>query len=236
MSKVNKLNISSILLTMFTLVFLTNSVFALEVGLEPNRQYVEVLHKGQYVRVQRIQDQKHQLVGGFAKTSRKCPPFCIQPMVVAPGVTSVAEDFIFDFMEKSVNSGKGLLIDARIPAWHDKGTIPGSVNIPFTDIEKPVGSNELRQAFFKMGGVEREGVGSITLMIEEWGLNNGGQKTESWDFSNAKEVVLWCNGPWCGQSPRAIRALIKHGYPEEKIFYYRGGMQLWQIFGLVTIK
>jgi len=232
----NKFNFRCLLSIAAACLIPVNLVFALEVALQPGRDYVEVLHKGQYVRVQRIQDQTHQLVGGFAKTSRKCPPFCIQPEEVAPGIKTVAEPFVFDFMEKKVNSGQGMLIDARIPAWYEKGTIPGSINIPFTDFEKPVGSNELRQAFLKLGGVERQGVGSITLMIEEWGLNNGGQKTEHWDFTNAREIVVWCNGPWCGQSPRAIRALVKHGYPEEKIFYYRGGMQLWQIFGLVTVK
>ena len=232
----NKVNLRYMLLMAVVFVLPVNLVFALDVALAPNRDYVEVLHKGQYVRVQRIQDQKHKLVGGFAKTSRKCPPFCIQPEEVAPGVKTVAELFIFDFMEKKVNSGQGMLIDARIPAWFDKGTIPGSVNIPFTHFEKKVGNNELRGAFLKLGGIERQGVSSMTLMIEEWGLNNGGQKTEHWDFTKAKEIVVWCNGPWCGQSPKAIRALIKHGYPKEKIFYYRGGMQLWQIFGLVTVK
>jgi rhodanese-related sulfurtransferase len=47
--------------------------------------------------------------------------------------------------------------------------------------------------------------------------------------------LLWCNGPWCGQSPRAIRALISLGYPAEKLYYYRGGMQMWQSLGLTTV-
>ena len=224
------------LITGVLLVLPLTIVNALDVGLMPAREYVEVLHKGQYVRIQRIQDQNHKITGGFAKTSRKCPPFCIQPMDIAPGVKTVGEPFIFDFMEKQVNGGTGMIIDARIPAWHAKGTIPGSVNIPFTDFEKPVGSNELRRAFFKLGGIERKGVGSIELLIEDLGFNDGKLKTEHWDFSKAKPIIVWCNGPWCGQSPRAIRALMKHGYPAEKIFYYRGGMQLWQIFGLVTVK
>ena len=50
----------------------------------------------------------------------------------------------------------------------------------------------------------------------------------------AKDLVLWCNGPACGQSPRAIHGLIEVGYPPQKLFYYRGGMQLWQLFGLTT--
>jgi hypothetical protein len=51
----------------------------------------------------------------------------------------------------------------------------------------------------------------------------------------AKDLVLWCNGPACGQSPRAIRGLLDVGYPGEKISYYRGGMQMWQLWGLTTV-
>jgi len=47
--------------------------------------------------------------------------------------------------------------------------------------------------------------------------------------------VLWCNGPACGQSPRAIRGLLKVGYPADRIYYYRGGMQMWQLWGLTTV-
>jgi rhodanese-related sulfurtransferase len=56
-----------------------------------------------------------------------------------------------------------------------------------------------------------------------------------WDFSDAKEVLLWCNGPWCGQSPRAIRGLVSLGYPVEKIHNYRDGIQMWQSLGFTTV-
>ena len=76
------------------------SGFAMEVKLTPSQSHVEVIHNGDVVKVQRIQDQNHHINGGFAKTSRKCPPFCIQPMQVAPGVRTVGELDIFSFMEK----------------------------------------------------------------------------------------------------------------------------------------
>lgn len=44
--------------------------------------------------------------------------------------------------------------------------------------------------------------------------------------------ILFCNGPQCGQSPRAIRALLEAGYPAEKLMYYRGGMHDWMTLGL----
>jgi hypothetical protein len=45
---------------------------------------------------------------------------------------------------------------------------------------------------------------------------------------------IFCNGLWCGQSPTAIRAMIAAGYPAERVFYYRGGMQSWRVLGLTV--
>lgn len=210
---------------------LAHSAFALDVGMTPNRDYIDVQHNGKNIRVQRIQDQEHALTGSFAKTSRACPPFCIQPMEVAPGVTTVGEVEIFEFMQNQLPDGSGLLIDARLPSWHQKGTIPGSINIPFTVFEKSDLDPELVSTFKRLGVTERQ---EKPGLVEK--LLAGGDVNETWDFSNAKELILWCNGPWCGQSPRAIRGLLGHGYPPEKINYYRDGMQMWQILGLLTVQ
>ena len=56
------------------------------------------------------------------------------------------------------------------------------------------------------------------------------------DFSGAVDLMVFCNGPWCDQGPRAIRHLISAGYPAAKLHYYRGGMQDWLILGLTTIQ
>jgi rhodanese-related sulfurtransferase len=48
-------------------------------------------------------------------------------------------------------------------------------------------------------------------------------------------VVLFCNGPWCGQSPTAARRMIEAGFPAENISYYRGGMQSWNMLGLTVV-
>ncbi|RUM76239.1 MAG: rhodanese-like domain-containing protein, partial [Sulfurovum sp.] len=63
-----------------------------------------------------------------------------------------------------------------------------------------------------------------------------GDTSKVFDFSNAKTLVMFCNGMWCGQSPASIAALRKFGYPAEKLKYYRGGMQDWHILGLTTVK
>ncbi len=209
---------------------------ALDVKLDANRDYVETLHDGRVVKIQRIQDTSHTVTGSFARTSRKCPPFCIQPTYVDPSVATVSEIDIFDFLENEVVTGTGVLIDARLPSWYKKGTIPGSVNIPFTVFEGEAGDQALADALHKLGVRKRGETGGFTRMLESWGFLDGDLKTDEWDFSQAKKLILWCNGPWCGQSPRAIRALLDLGYPADRLFYYRGGMQLWQILGLTTIE
>jgi rhodanese-related sulfurtransferase len=221
----------------FTLIALliASSGYALEVQIEPGKDQVQVINEGKLVKIRRIQDFNHQLTGGFAKTSRKCPPFCIQPMHVAPGVQTIGELELFEFMEDKLPGDEGFLIDARVPSWYEKGTIPGSINIPFTTFELKPDDPKLVAALEKLGAKKRTDVGGISRSLESMGFMGGDMKTDYWDFNHAKELVLWCNGPWCGQSPHAIRALLKLGYPAEKLHYYRGGMQMWQIFGLTTV-
>ncbi len=212
-----------------------SSVQALEVKLTAEKEYVEVVHQSKLIKIQRIQDQDHVLEGSFAKTSRKCPPFCIQPMDVAEGVKTIAQLEIFDFMENELLDNKGLLIDARTPAWWKRGTIPGSINIPFTIFLLEADDPQLIDTM-KILGVKRRGdVSEMSRVFEDIGLLGSGLKNDDWDFGNAKKIVLWCNGMWCGQSPRAIKGLLALGYPAEKILYYRGGMQVWQSLGLTVL-
>lgn len=213
-------------------LILTGSALALDVKLTPLRDSIDVMHNGKKVRIQRIQNQEHTLTGSFAKTSRRCPPFCIHPMKIASGVQTVGEVEIFTFMENQLANGSGLIIDARLPTWYKKGTIPGSINIPFTVFEKPDDDAQLIKAFHQLG--VRKHSDESRLMKKLFSDSN--KQKSKWDFSHAKELILWCNGPWCDQSPRAIRGLLKHSYPAEKLHYYRGGMQMWQILGLLTVQ
>lgn len=205
------------------------------IPLTADTQFLHVVHEGKSVRVQRVQDRNYELQGYFAKTARECPPFCIQPIQVGPRVASVGEVEIFAFMENQLREGTGLLIDARTPEWHKRGTIPGSVNYPFTLLIKGADAPDLGDALQAFGAERRVGVGAVQGKMEEWGFFDSSSKTEKWNFSAAKELVLWCNGPSCGQSPRAIKGLLNVGYPAHKLKYYRGGMQLWQLWGLTTV-
>ncbi len=174
---------------------------------------VTVDHRGTEIKIQRIQDVENKLVDDFSKTSRPCPPFCIHPMQAAEGVQTYGEIELLNFLQNEVASGKGLLIDARMPKWYETETIPASINIPFVVFTHPSAKRE--HILELLGGVKK-GSGE-------------------YDFTNAKYLCLFCNGPWCDQSPRAIHGLIKSGYPAEKLAYYRGGMQAWKSFGLTTV-
>lgn len=176
--------------------------------------YVDVQHNGKTVRIERNQDTSHKLTNSFAKTSRECPPFCINPIELSPGIKTVGELELLKFLDNDVKNNKGLLVDARMPAWFEKGTIPGSVNIPFTVLSKGLESKHTIKILKLLGATEKEG---------------------QWDFSNARRLLLFCNGSWCGQSPKALRNLSKIGYPEEKLFWYRAGMQSWLQLGLTTV-
>lgn len=217
------------------LAFSFSSAFALDVKLTPGKDYVEVIHQGKLVKIQRIQDQDHVLEGGFTRTSRKCPPFCIQPILAADDVATVGQVELFNFMEKELLDETGVLVDARTPSWWKRGTIPGSINIPFTIFSLDVDDVQLIDVMRSLGAKRRSEVSGLTRTIEGLGLLGGDLKNDSWDFTGAKKIILWCNGMWCGQSPRAIKGLIAIGYPVEKIFYYRGGMQAWQSLGLTVL-
>lgn len=183
------------------------------VGITEQQYSVVVNHRGVPVTVTRIQDTENRLVDDFSKTSRPCPPFCIHPMAAAPGVRTVGELELLDFLSTDVEQERGLLIDARMSNWYESETIPGAVNIPFVIFTD---ASPKRERILELLGAKRQPDGA-------------------YNFDGALTLCLFCNGPWCDQSPRAIRGLIAAGYPPQKLLYYRGGMQLWKLFGLTTV-
>ena len=156
---------------------------------------------GEPMTVTRDQTPGATLTGDWALTGHDCPPFCIQPMSPAPGVTTVGELELIEAME----AGDTILVDGRTPEWFAGGTIPGAINVPYTQ------------------AVER---------LAELGCEP--DFDGKFDCADASEVILFCNGIWCGQSPAAIRAMIGAGYPVDRIHYYRGGMLAWRLLGLTV--
>jgi rhodanese-related sulfurtransferase len=192
--------------------------WAAEVNIADGLESVEVMHEGRKVTVSRNQDQENTVNPAYAKTSRKCPPFCIQPIQLAPGVETIGELELLDYLERMSAGENVLVIDSRTPDWVARGTIPGAVNVPWKTLSISQGADPISIA--------------ETLEGQFGALNQEGL----WNFSEAKTLVLFCNGMWCGQSPNNIRSLLKFGYPADKIKWYRGGMQAWEILGLTTVK
>lgn len=223
-----------ILLTSIGLI-ISAQVMALDVNIAKGIPGINTVHNGKLVKIQRIQDQSHVLTGSYTKTSRNCPPFCVQPMQVAPGVTTVGELELLNFIKTKLNNSSAVLIDARTPSWYKKGTIPGSVNIPFTSFEKDASPMLINSALSKLGVRKKSTADSSSILDTAMSFFSNKKVASSiWDFDQAKDIMLWCNGLWCGQSPRAIKGLLALGYPAKKIFYYRGGMQAWQSLGLTV--
>lgn len=54
------------------------------------------------------------------------------------------------------------------------------------------------------------------------------------ELEQADQIVFFCNGPQCPQSPTAITQLVEDGFPAHLIAYYRGGMHDWVTLGLPT--
>lgn len=188
-----------------------------EVGITAGIAVVEVIHEGRPIRIQRIQDTENMVDFQFALTSRPCPPFCIQPMRLAPGVDTIGELELLDYLVQAGRDDTApLVIDSREPWWLENGMIPGAVNIPWQQLH-PTGATPRSMAElleFRFGAARQE---------------------ELWDFSNARTLIFYCNGPWCGQSPTSIRALLNLGYPPTRLKWYRGGMQSWSNLGLTTV-
>jgi rhodanese-related sulfurtransferase len=190
--------------------------WALDVMITPSMGSVETVHEGKKVVVQRDQDRRHTVRPFFTYTSRRCPPFCLQPIVAAPGVETYGELEVLNVLERL---GEGddsvILVDARTAQWPERGMIPGAVNIPWSEFDVDSEAELFDKVFQPHFGVK---------------MTDG-----ALDFSDAKTVILYCNGIWCSQSTNAIDALLEVGYPAEKLKWYRGGMQDWESAGLTTV-
>ncbi|MBF0621999.1 MAG: rhodanese-like domain-containing protein [Magnetococcales bacterium] len=190
------------------------------VRIRPALPYVDLseIHDGKTIRLQRNQDVDHMVDFDFAYTSRKCPPFCIQPIKLSAGVETVGELEIIDYL-KRLGSGDSsiLVIDSRTLDWLEKGMIPGAISIPWKMLHYQ--------------HADRKKL--LDIMEFQFGVSK--EEGNFLNFENAKTLVLYCNGNWCGQSATNIRSLLMLGYPAHKLKWYRSGMQGWKMLGFTTV-
>lgn len=139
----------------------------------------------------------------------------VQPIDMA-GIETAGELEVLEHIVKGHNApNKYVLIDARKSAWYNQSTIPTAISIPYTDISYDVDFPKDFEKLLETLNIKKKGIG--------------------YDFTEAKDAMIFCNGNWCEQSARAIRELLKFGYPTEKLSWYRGGFQEWLALGFTTI-
>ena len=112
----------------------------------------------------------------------------LQRIEAAPGVQTVGELELIELVEQGA-----AVVDCRTAGSFGGRTIPGSVNIPHTEM------------------IERRS-----------------------ELDQNKVAILFCNGPQCPQSPRAIAELLEAGHPARALAYYRGGMHDWVSLAMPT--
>lgn len=107
----------------------------------------------------------------------------------------------------ALNDPHTMVIDMRDEEDPLEATIPNSFHIPFNELED---------------------------RMDELGCVRGSSRV--WDCNASPRIVAFCNGPVCPQSPVGIAAIVRSGFPVDKISYYRGGMMDWEALGLTTVK
>ncbi len=139
------------------------------------------------------------------------------PMQLHEDIETYGELEVLAFMKEMQENDSMMLIDGRKEEWYKYRTIPGAVNMPFHHFKE-------RQSYeFEF---EHE-VQRLGVKIND---------DDTFDFTKAKTLVVFCNGPWCTQSVAMIIALLEIGYPPEKIKWYRGGMQTWLAAGMTSTR
>ncbi len=194
------------------LLLLSNLVVAKDVLIQKDFKDLNIVHKGKVIDLQRNQDRSAQIMEFYRDTWRgKIQP--LHPFKPHP-VETVAELEVINYIEQiSQGDDTIVIVDTRpSSAMLITGMIPTAIHMEYKDL---VLATNLQKTFATIGVTK-----------------NG----KDWNFDNAKTLVLYCNGFWCGKSPKLIRKLLKKGYPAEKLKYYRGGMQAWRSVGLTTVE
>ncbi|MBF0610100.1 MAG: rhodanese-like domain-containing protein [Magnetococcales bacterium] len=128
-----------------------------------------------------------------------------QPVVpeTLAGVEVVGSEQVLKLME----SGGGLILDARKPDEFKAGTIPGAVNCQVSSGKPDLGDGEIDA--------------TVALFSKCEGLASADKN---------KPVALFCNGVQCWRSAKGSLAMKKMGY--QKIMWYRMGGNDWKAKGL----
>lgn len=208
--------------------------------LKPDMPYIFVVHNGRSIKIQRDIDDSYRvrmdIRGTMIQTADTCPPFCLQPQNLNLPVETVGEFEIVDFMMTKLRDSSGVLVDIRSKKSYEYSTIPGSVNYFVQLIQKGLGDEEFENMLLALGAEKRTDVSAFDKALESIGLKDTSMLTEDWDFTEAKELIIWSNSAMEKASVIAIENLLAAGYPNTKLKWYRGGIASWQYWGFTTYK
>lgn len=140
-----------------------------------------------------------------------CPPFCIQPIKIKK-IKTVGELEVLAFIEKSQGKKHQLLIDIRTHQEYKNETIPGAINLPYKMLTK---ESPYQEELLKILGAKK--------------IKKG------WFFKEPQKLLIFGESLFSPEAAKAIRQLVKLGYPKKKILYYRGGIVSWKAVGLTII-
>jgi len=178
------------------------SVEVVKTAISEQLMSVKVLHETKEILIER-EVLNHQ---------ETCPPFCIQPMHIE-NVLTVGELEVLSFIEKLKEKKARLLIDVRESAFYVQGSIPGSINLPFSMLKA---KSKYQEEVLKLLGA------------------TGIKKSSSlkWSFKDAQSLLIFGNSITSDEASNAIKELLKLGYPSSKLLYYRAGLTSWKGLGL----
>ena len=112
----------------------------------------------------------------------------MKPIVLAPGIETLGEREIIDYLVKMSKGDKSILVvDSRTPDWVAKGTIPGAINITIDELRDKLDQLDptKRTVFYCASGYRSylaariagssgfEQVASLSGGVLTWGLSGG---------------------------------------------------------------
>ncbi|MFK5977666.1 MAG: rhodanese-like domain-containing protein [Rhizobiaceae bacterium] len=201
-----------IIFTIFAMAAFSTTALA-QSNIKKGMTEFSVTLNGETCTISRAQAKGNKIHTAYSTTERGAP----QPISLGEGIQTLGELEFVDYMMKAEKDKSVMIVDTRTEGWHRNLRIPCTVNVPYTQL------NDDKDI-------------AILTILDNFGVEEN--EDETLNFDNAKTIVGYCNGYWCGQTPamfmRAKYSLINLGYPAEKLKYYRGGMQAWTSLGLTV--
>lgn len=198
------------IIAIFAVTALTTTALA-QSNIKKGMTEFSVTLSGETCTIARTQAKGNKIHAAYSTTERGAP----QPISLGKGIETLGELEFIDYMMKAEKDESIMIVDTRTEGWHRDLRIPCTVNVPYTLLN------------------DDEEIAILTV-LDNFGVEENDDETLN--FDNAKTIIGYCNGYWCGQTPgmfvRAKFSLINLGYPAEKLKYYRGGMQAWTSLGL----